>query len=723
MKPKGIIVSTYTLLAISSILGFKHHHPLSFVHAFTNVATNASEHAGSDLAISGSKDGGFAWGDINEDGYLDVVVNTRINGTGTRVLISDPSDPTNPVFSDLSADYCQHCTQNFRERSALLADLNNDGYVDLVRNTSRNGLDIYLNQGPDSSYAFGIGTNNAPNKQIVSSDFHDNKVNTEGILAADYNNDGWLDLIIENHNFGIDLFENPGDGTANFICIDPSLTGLPSSAKDGDYAACVDFDNDGDLDIIARKRNQRDFFINNGDGTFNSGQEIGNANNSNKGGVVFGDFDNDGDFDVYWTDQDENQIWMNNGTTTLVPTKSGSLDGEPWLSAGISAPSSGIDGCAVGDVNNDGKLDLFLTANSGTGYLFINNTPTGGTLSFTRDNLSINVNGNGEGCAFADYDNDGDLDLYVNINGGNNQLWRNNLNENGNENYLMVAPKIDLGNGISRAAIGANVILKDNTGQIIGGVREVPTVSGHGTDAPDLVHFGLPNGPDSTYRVSVHYLTVDGTRDEVEQVIVPSAYSNRTIPIYHTDALSAPLSVAWHSFDLKQIEDEISLKWKISQTEQTDYFQIERSTDGQFFQPINNIRVKATSSKKPYFSFKDKNYHTLDASKLYYRIKHVYLNGASEYSAVRHVQLPSSSLSLELNLSPNPASNEVEINIKGISNHVAEIKISDTDGRIIFSSKTKRYATLIPLEHWKRGTYIVQVLTHRKKIAKQLVIH
>ncbi|MEM8886529.1 MAG: CshA/CshB family fibrillar adhesin-related protein [Bacteroidota bacterium] len=530
-------------IALAGIVGIYQINSLDSVDAglsFNNVAVSGTGNAGTAIAIGGSKDGGFAWGDINQDGYLDLAVNTNSNSTSyrTRIFISDPTDPANPTFTDETETLCKGCRNKKTERSLMLADINHDGALDLVRNTARR-LEVYLNQGAANNYAFGVGTNQTANLELTTPSTGNvadadipGGMNTEGVFLADFDNDGWLDIIIENHNYGIDIYQNPADGSAGFTHVDPTTIGLPVSATDGDYGTCVDFDDDGDIDIIARKRDENDFFVNGG-GTFTMGQDIGDAFNSNKGGVVFADFDNDGDFDLYWTDNDVNQIWLNDGTGTLAPSNGGSGDGEPWASALINAPASGIDGAAVGDVNNDGKVDLFLSDDSGDGYLFLNYTPDGGSLSFSRENSGIDINGNGEGVGFADYDNDGDLDLYINVKNKSNQLWRNALDD---DNYLKVDARISLSGGIYRSAVGANVILKDCQGNVISGIREVPTTSGHGTDAPDLVHFGLPYGPDTTYNIEVRFVTINGIRKVVERSMTPSDFTNQTVVVYDTDA-------------------------------------------------------------------------------------------------------------------------------------------------------------------------------------------
>ena len=496
--------------------------------------TTFSEQAASkNIDLSGRKDGGFTFADFNEDGYLDLLVNTDNNSSTGRSRLYFNQGPPNYNYVDVTNTNAKGLASFIdMERCAVAGDLDNDGDIDFIRNTARR-FELYLNNGAASGYTFGQGANQEPHFSLWTGSTGDsnppngipNGMNTEGIGFFDYDNDGDLDIMIENHNWGIDLYRNNTipDGTFSLTHVTPGSTtalGLIQNAVDGDYASVTDVNDDGYVDIIARKRNAQDFWLNNGDGTFRQVNWVDQqANNGNKGAVSLYDYDNDGDYDLFWTDNGTNQIWQQTGYSTgnFIATA------EPGTSSGISIPNR-IDGLASGDVDNDGDIDIFLGSNSGPSFLFINVTPPGSTnLSFVRNNCNIDVDENAEGAAFVDFDRDGDLDLYININNDRNQLWVNDLNDTDKDNHLFVRVWENLDNTIpDRDAIGANIVLKDCNGNVISGIREVNGGNGHGTQDPSFVHFGLPQGPDQNYIVEVHYPYLNGERRISQFNVVPS---------------------------------------------------------------------------------------------------------------------------------------------------------------------------------------------------------
>ncbi|MGD1847058.1 MAG: FG-GAP-like repeat-containing protein, partial [Salibacteraceae bacterium] len=474
------------------------------------------------LDIDGNKDGGLTWADFNNDGAIDVLVNTDDNSLDSRLYFSDGG--VVPNFTDVTATNAAGLLDQNTERTAIAGDLNNDGNIDFARNTFGR-IEIYLNQGSGSTPAYSFGDGSQSPSQTITS--ISGGINVEGMFFIDWDNDNDLDLVLDNHNFGMEVFENNGSGS--FTVATPGTaagqTGFPeSTGGDGDYGAAADFDNDGFVDLILRKSTGVNLWRYNPSTSRYESQTNPNtsAANSNKGSVIFCDFDNDGDLDIFWTAQGTNQIWRNNNGTFVAS----------GIPAGAASSDSGIDECDCADVDNDGDLDLFLGDDGGSSYLFINNTPKGGSLSFTQNNLCIDPNDDVEGSEFVDFDHDGDMDLYMNINGDANQLWKNIQNDN---NYLLVDAKVRLSGGAERYAFGSNVMLSLCGGTDCG-IREVSGGRGHGSQRPSQVHFGLgANGPDAVYKVTVFFVDSAGVRDTVSRSIVPSELANQTLIIYRGD--------------------------------------------------------------------------------------------------------------------------------------------------------------------------------------------
>ncbi|MDE0398742.1 MAG: CRTAC1 family protein [Candidatus Poribacteria bacterium] len=127
-------------------------------------------------------------------------------------------------------------------------------------------------------------------------------------------------------------------------------------------------------------------------------------------GVALFDFDNDGDLDLYLVNGSDlpgatapipptNRLYRNDGDTFTDVT----------MQAAVGDTGYGL-GCCVGDYNNDGFTDLYVT-NYGANVLYHNN----GDGTFTDVTVSAGVEGDrfSSGCAFVDLDADGYLDLYV----------------------------------------------------------------------------------------------------------------------------------------------------------------------------------------------------------------------------------------------------------------------------------------------------------------------
>ena len=257
-----------------------------------------------------------------------------------------------------------------------------------------------------------------------------------GVAAADYDNDGDIDLYVNNYGPNV-FYRNNGDGTFSDVT---ELTGTATGDKVGAGACFLDMDADGFVDLYVASylrfsyekhvkpthRGMRvypgpeffppvsdNLFRNNGDGTFSDvSVESGIARHEAWGmGMVCADYDNDGDTDIFVAnDVTANYLFENDGTGKFEEV--GLVAGIAYDLQGDAHGSMGVDS---GDYNNDGLLDFYQTSyqtelatlfeNLGAG-LFEDVTLITGAGSGTQPFVTW-------GTGLVDFDNDSHRDLFI----------------------------------------------------------------------------------------------------------------------------------------------------------------------------------------------------------------------------------------------------------------------------------------------------------------------
>ena len=222
-------------------------------------------------------------------------------------------------------------------------------------------------------------------------------------VTADYDNDGFLDLLIIN-NLESKLYKNDGSGQFTDVT-DVSGLSLPLNTMEAGF---FDYDLEGDLDVFVVTTTNNKLFRNNSDGTFTDVSKrstISELSNSSVD-MAFGDFDDDGDVDLFVVNRNGSNRYYNNRRQGYFNdnTKKTGL-------SFVGTPGN----VEVADYNNDGFLDLFITDLSGENHTIFKNMNNG---RFEKDNQvlsQINELNSFAGiqAEFFDVDNDGNLDLLV----------------------------------------------------------------------------------------------------------------------------------------------------------------------------------------------------------------------------------------------------------------------------------------------------------------------
>jgi len=456
---------------------------------------DATAATGLDVYNPSSVDNSAAWGDYDNDGDVDLYI-----GSGSG---SEPGLFTNNSGS-FTGDPCAGPGAN--AGGALWVDFDNDGDLDLY--TTMAGAHASRNNG--TSFAW------------INGGLGGNAVGTQSECHAwgDFNNDGLLDFYRSGWQAGSETYPDDAIFMNNGTTFDLDWQGPGDEQQSRGIAVC-DFDEDGDVDIYVSNYYvpTGDFSnylqINDGTGSFtDQALAYGVKGDGRTVGSAWGDLDNDGHFDLvvgnFAHPGDEEPRFLRNigsGGSWHFEDKSSTV-GLPYVESHASP--------TLGDFDNDGDLDVFITAVSGAGYPAATETCTlmrnNGSWSFTdvsaAHGLDITTDNTNFQASWGDYDNDGDLDLYT-----GRKLYMNTLS---NGNRWLTVKLVGDGKNVNRDAVGAQVRIATTLSGTQ--VRQVESATGWGNQNDPRLHFGL--GAQTPPRVDLEIIWPDGTRQVVCNVRV-----------------------------------------------------------------------------------------------------------------------------------------------------------------------------------------------------------
>lgn len=432
------------------------------------------------IALAGAN-GGFSWGDVNGDGYLDALIrqnNLLINQVTSFTPLTNTGLPSGQDGCGLG-----------------LADFNGDGYLDafgIAQNTWVPWL--YIDSvGVSFKAATGTGDLVTAGGTGVASGFG-------GMTVADYDRDNNLDMAWTGAH-GIWLLKGSASGAFTHKGNSSSAPAIDTSLSYESWEmSFLDANNDGYSDLLAASFRQGYqkfntgtaayrkgcvFFVNDGNGKFYvpTAAKLGRTIyelDSISAGVIYagtkadtgiivddtvrhfeaiahavGDFNNDGIMDLYIASNSSNNLDARD-TARFIVLVYGKGDGTftyKWNGTSTVAnngltQNGGSRSLNVGDYNNDGNLDVVVGC-FGAGvysqYLYRNN----GDGTFTDVSTASGINTSGtRSVAFVEYNNDGFLDIYTYTN-TTTVLMKNSGNSN---HWIGFKP---IGTGNNKSAVGA----------------------------------------------------------------------------------------------------------------------------------------------------------------------------------------------------------------------------------------------------------------------------
>ena len=409
--------------------------PLRFFH--NNGDGTFADHT-EQAGLSGQLGGlNMIQGDYNNDGCMDILVLRGAWEFPERKSLL--RNNCNGTFTDVTreAGLAEPAT---RTQTAVWADINNDGLLDLFVGSENGPSQLFLNKG-DGTF-----------RDISQSSGVDRIAFTKGVVAADYDNDGYVDLYVSNLYSGNFLYHNNHDNTFTEVS---QQAGVHQPQSQSFATWFFDYDNDGWPDLfvttyffstdetirsylgLPTNASTMRLYRNLGNGTFRDVTVEAGLNKINiPMGANFGDIDNDGYLDMY-------------------------------LSTG--GPEYGALTPKMLLRNHEGKYFTDVTASSGTGDVH-----------------------KGHGVAFADLSNNGHEDLLVSIGGatpGDAHQFRVFENPGNGNDWITVRL---VGVKSNRAGIGARIkVTVEDEGQASRSIYRTVGSGGSFGANPIEQHIGL----------------------------------------------------------------------------------------------------------------------------------------------------------------------------------------------------------------------------------------
>ena len=449
---------------------------------------------------------GAAIADYDQDGYEDIFV---AGEAGDNHLWHNNHNGT---YTDMAGSAGIPLTATASVSGATFADIDNDGYPDLLLLGGPQAPNILLHNNGNGTFT----------DITATSGLGGNAVNNFSASWGDYDNDGFLDVVIVDHadcsgnNAGVHLYHNNQNLTFTEVT---SYLGTTKISGRGLTALFVDYNQDGRVDIMVGNDQGTNYGANvlwRNDGSNGMGGWIFTDVSTSSGfgiamaamGMGVGDYNRDGQYDFYLTNfasspNPANNILLAGSASGVFTQTQGDQQGGAHAKRStvpcVSPPGGQAESVTWGggfmDFNNDGWVDIWM-AGSGAGANGCTEIQDNTTVLYNLKGIYLDLGeeaglvgpstaGSSPTAVFTDFNNDGKMDVFQAPSNGLEHLYVNQGTGSTSNNWLQV--KL-IGTVSNHDAVGARLVAS------VGGVNLLNTVFDGGTyqgNSTLIQQFGL----------------------------------------------------------------------------------------------------------------------------------------------------------------------------------------------------------------------------------------
>ncbi len=651
------------ITVLNSSNGLSGSSALPFTPTFDGCSPLYSGSFGSRLNFTaGTTTRSVLFADLDRDGKADMIATNT--GTATMSVFRNTSVGATIAFAT-KIDIATGVAGSGASGLAT-ADLDGDGRLDVVTgNYNTQNISVHLNTTVGATISFAAKLDLAC------------QVNPLGIAVGDLDGNGKPDIAVANFSSGsVTVYRNTSTvGAASFVT--QTLTGFTGPRE----LAIADVDGDGKPDLLVADEGASVIAARHNtsvSGTISFSPAITYPTGASPRGLSLGDLNGDGKLDIAVVNLAGASVSVLRNTNTISGTISFATKVD--YTAGTS-PREVI----IGDMDGDGRPDMAAANNTSATVSLFRNTSAGSSISFAGK-VDLATGNNALGVALGDLNNDGKLDLAVassstgtvgilpNISPTStlsgiapaittgtvcdNSTWKTiydpvtngviaSVKDNGNNlGVLSASAYVDVIPGLvngqrylarhyvitsSTAPVSAVQVRLYFTNLELLALQAVDMLVGSANDLSITQYMGP--GEDGTYN------TTGGSTVFIPKSSITAGtayggvrYLDFTVNNFsefwlHGGLIVLPLELSQFTADKKT--DGIQLQWTTASEQQTDRFIVERSTDGFSYQSIGSVTTAGNSGENKTYSFKDIQPAN---GRNYYRLQQVGRDGRSQLS-------------------------------------------------------------------------------------------